>query len=437
MEQAAAGQARAPRIVILGAGFGGLAAAQELGGAPAQVTVVDRRNHHLFIPLLYQVATGALSPAEIAEPIRHLLRRHRNVEVVLGDVAGIDTAARKVRLEDGGELPYDRLVVATGSRSSWFGHPEWREHAPALRSLEDARRIRSRLLLAFEQAERERDAEERRRLLTFVVVGGGATGVELAGAVIELARRALKREFRHIDPAAARVFLLEAGDRLLPSMPRELSDYARRALERLGVEVRLKAAVESVDAAGVTVAGERQPAACVLWGAGVAASPAAEWLGVEAAKGGKVEVEESLAVPGLQDVFVIGDAAACPGPDGTPLPGLAQVAKQQGRHLGRELRHHLPDGLPPAPFRFRNRGDMATIGRHAAVADFDGRTLRGRPAWLLWGLVHVYLLVGFQNRLLVTLRWLAAWATNRFGARLITLEEAPGDRSDAGRAEQA
>lgn len=426
MEEAAATSEDVPRVVIVGAGFGGLAAAEELGGGRCRVTVVDRRNHHLFMPLLYQVATGALSAAEIAEPIRHLLRRHTNIEVRMGAVVDIDTARRRVRLQDGEELAYDRLVVATGSRSSWFGHPEWQQHAYGLRSVEDARRIRSCLLSAFEEAEATSDPAQRRRLTTFVVVGGGATGVELAGSLAELAGQSLAREFRHVDPAQARILLLEASDRLLPAMPDALSAYAKRALERLGVEVKLNTAVESVDADGVVVAGEHQPAACVLWGAGVAASPAAEWLGVEPVKGGRVPVDPTLAVPGLEGVYVIGDSAACPGPDGQPLPGLAQVAKQQGHHLGRELHRHLADGRPLAPFRFHNRGDMATIGRNAAVADFNGTTLRGRLAWLLWGLVHVYLLVGFQNRLLVTLRWLWAWATHRRGARLIDREEPSG-----------
>lgn len=408
-----------PRIVIVGAGFGGLAAAEALGGAPAQVTVVDRRNHHLFVPLLYQVATGALSPAEIAEPIRHLLRRHRNVSVVMDEVVGVDPAARRVRLAGGGELPYDRLILASGSAPSWFGHDDWARHAPGLRSLEDAQEIRSRVLGALERAESETDAARRRRLTTMVVVGGGATGVELAGSLIELTRHALKREFRRIDPADTRVVLVEAGPRLLPGMQEALSDYARRALERLGVEVRLGAMVEAVDAEGVTVAGERLAAAAVLWGAGVTASPAARWLGVEPAKGGRLPVEPTLEVPGFEGVYALGDTASCPGPDGEPLPGLAQVAKQQGAHLGRQLRHRLAGDGPLRPFRFENRGDMATIGRNEAVADFGRRTLTGRLAWLLWGLVHVYLLVGFENRLLVTLRWLWAWATHRRGARIV------------------
>lgn len=413
------GRAGGSRVVIIGAGFGGLAAAEALGGSAARVTVVDRHNHHLFVPLLYQVATGVLPPAEIAEPIRHLLRRHENVEVVMAEAVGVDPEERAVLLAGDRRLPYDRLVLANGSGTSWFGHEEWRAHAPGLRSIEDARAIRSRLLAVLERAETEPDPTARRRLMTVVVVGGGATGVELAGAIAELTRQALRHEFRHIDPAAVRVVLVEAGPRLLPQMPEQLSNYARRALERLGVEVRLDAAVEAVDAEGVAVAGERLQAETVLWGAGVRAAPAAEWLGVEAAKGGRIPVDSTLAVPGIEGVYAIGDLAACPGPEGEPLPGLAQVAKQQGRHLGRQLRRHLRDGRPLEPFRFRNLGDMATIGRNAAVADFGRVTLTGRVAWLLWGFVHVYLLVGFQNRLLVMLRWVWAWLTHRRGARLV------------------
>lgn len=426
MDRPAALRGDLPHVVVAGAGFGGLAAARALAGGAVRVTLVDRRNHHLFVPLLYQVATAVLAPSDIAEPIRHLLRRHANIEVVMDEVVGIDAAARTVQLADSGALAYDRLIVATGSRPSWFGHPEWQEHAPGLSSIEDARAIRARLLGAFERAEATEDEAEQRRLLTIVVVGGGATGVELAGAIVELSRHVLAREFRRIDPTLARIVLVEAGERLLPAMPEELSDYARRALERLGVEVRLKTPVESVDAEGATLPGERLETGTVLWGAGVAASPAAEWLGIAAERGGRIKVDASLAVPALDGVYVIGDTAFVEQPDGRPLPGLAQVAKQQGEHLGRQLRRHLADGAALEPFRFRNRGDMATIGRNAAVADFGRFRLRGLPAWLLWGVVHVYLLVGFENRLLVTLRWLWSWLTHRRGARLITREPDTG-----------
>nr|MBA3563709.1 NAD(P)/FAD-dependent oxidoreductase [Gammaproteobacteria bacterium] len=343
-----------PRVVIVGAGFAGLAAAAGLGGAPARVTLIDRQNYHLFVPLLYQVATAGLSPADIAEPIRRILRRHRNIDVLLGEVAGVDTTARRVRLADDREIEYDFLVIATGSRQSYFGHAEWERHAPGLRTIDDAREIRSRVLLAFERAEMCLDAAERVRLMTIVIVGGGPTGVELAGAVAELARHTLSRDFRNIDPRTASVRLIEAGPRLLPAFPPKLSEYARSALERLGVEVSTGAMVEAVHAQGVTVGGQPIAAATVLWGAGVAASPAGRWLGVETDGAGRVRVGKTLEVPALNGVFMLGDSAVFEDDQGRPLPGLAQVAKQQGQHLGRQLRRHLSDGRPMQPFRFRN-----------------------------------------------------------------------------------
>ena len=388
-----------PRVVIVGAGFAGLAAAKALGGAPARVTLIDRRNYHLFVPMLYQVATAGLSPADIAEPIRRILRRARNVEVVLGEVEGVDPAQKRVRLADGRQVAYDRLILATGSRQSYFGHPEWEPLAPGLRTIDDAREIRSRVLLAFERAEACDDPDERRRLMTIVVVGGGPTGVEMAGSIAELAQHTLSRDFRRIEPKNARVLLVEAGPRLLANFPETLSDYAAQALARLGVEVRTNSPVEAVRPEGVTIDAQDVPATTVLWGAGVAASSAGRWLGVASDRAGRVPVDATLAVPGLAGVFVLGDTASAEGKDGRPLPGLAQVAKQQGRHLGRELRRHLVDGAPVRPFRFQDMGNMATIGRHAAVADFGLLWLKGRLAWVLWGIVHVFLLVGFGNRL--------------------------------------
>jgi NADH dehydrogenase len=414
-----------PHVVVIGAGFAGLNLAAELGGTGIRVTVVDRHNYHLFVPLLYQVATAALSPADIAEPIRHVLSRHRNVDVVLGEVVGVDAARRVVRLADGGFVPYDRLVLATGSSQSYFGRDDWAAFAPGLKTIEDARRIRARLLMSFELAETSQDPERRRALMTTVVVGGGPTGVEMAGAVAELARCALARDFRRIDPRAAAVFLVEAGPRVLPAFPEPLSDYARQALERKGVTVMTGQGVEDVRADGVVVGGRLIPAGTVVWGAGVAASPAGAWLGAETDRAGRVRVAPDLSVPGFEGVYALGDTALVEGDEGGPLPGLAQVAKQQGRHLGRALAADLLRGEPMPPFRFANRGNTAIVGRNAAVFDFGRRRLTGWPAWVLWAIVHVYLLVGFEKRLLVTIQWLWRYATHQRGARLITGEPGP------------
>jgi len=404
-----------PRVVIVGAGFGGLACAQALGGRPVKVTIVDRRNYHLFVPLLYQVATAALSPADIARPIRRILGRYKNIEVVLGTVTGVDTAAHRVRLANGTELPYDKLVVATGSDYSYFGHPEWREFAPGPRSLEDARRIRAKLLTAFERAEVAPDAARQDALMTTVIVGGGPTGVEMAGSVAELARHALARDFRTIDPRRAKIILIEAGPRILSGFPEKLSDYAKTALEKIGVTVITKEAVESIDAGGVVVAGRRIDAGTVIWGAGIMASPAAGWLGATLDRAGRVPLNPDLSVKGVADVYALGDIANTPDENGTPLPALAQVAAQQGHYLARNLQ----DGKPMPPFKFHNRGNTAIVGRHAAVFDFGWMQLKGRFAWLMWALIHVYLLVGFDNRLRVSLQWLWAYITYERGARLI------------------
>jgi NADH:quinone reductase (non-electrogenic) len=408
-----------PRIVILGAGFGGLAAATALRKAPVEITVIDRRNYHLFQPLLYQVATAALSPADIAQPIRAILRHQSNAHVLLGRVTGIDTATREVLIGER-RVPYDQLIVATGARHAYFGHDEWEATAPGLKKIEDATDIRRRLLLAFEQAEAAEDAATRAALLTFVVVGGGPTGVELAGAIAELARMALAADFRGIDPRQTRVILVEAGPRLLPAFPERLSAIAGRALERLGVEVRLGQPLTGCDAEGAMVAGERVAARTILWAAGVAASPAARWLEADKDRAGRVKVEPDLTVPGRPEIFVIGDTALATDAAGQALPGIAPAAKQAGEYVARVIRARLAGRPAPAPFRYRHLGNLATIGRKAAVADFGWLRLSGRLAWLLWGIVHIFFLIGFRNRLVVLLDWLWAYLTFERGARLIT-----------------
>lgn len=409
-----------PRIVIVGAGFGGLSAAHELAGAEADVTVIDRRNYHLFQPLLYQVATAGLSPAQIASPIRAILRRAANTQVLLGRVTGIDKAARTVTLEDR-TLPYDYLVLATGARHAYFGHDEWESVAPGLKKIDDATAIRRRILTAFESAEASEDREaRRRRLLTFVVIGGGPTGVEMAGAIAELARVALRNDFRNIDPREARIVLVEAGSRVLAAFPPVLSVAAQRALERLGVEVRLGTPVTRCDEEGVSIGDEPLAAATIVWAAGVAASSAARWLGAEKDRAGRVVVGPDLTVSGHPEILCIGDTALALDADGKPLPGLAPVAKQQGAYVARLLRARIAGKAAPGPFRYRNYGTMATIGRRSAVADFGWLKIGGTLAWLLWGLVHISFLIGFRNRLVVLLDWLWSYVTFQSGARLIT-----------------
>lgn len=408
-----------PRIVIVGAGFGGLSAAHALGGAQADVTVIDRRNYHLFQPLLYQVATAGLSPAQIASPIRAILRRAANVRVILGKASGIDRQRRVVKLDDR-EVAYDYLVLATGSRHAYFGHDEWESVAPGLKTIDDATGIRRRILNAFESAEAALAPEARRRFLTFVVIGGGPTGVEMAGAIAELAHVALRHDFRTIDPREARVVLVEAGPRVLSAFPPALSAAARAALDRLHVDIRLGLPVSRCDESGVTIGDEHLPAATIVWAAGVAASPAAKWLGEEPDRVGRVLVGPDLAVPGHPEIFVVGDTAHATGRDGKPLPGLAPVAKQQGAYVARVLRARLAGRPAPPPFRYRDWGTMATIGRRAAVADFGWLRLDGTLAWLMWGLIHITFLIGFRNRLVVMLDWMWSYVTFQSGARLIT-----------------
>jgi NADH dehydrogenase len=406
-----------PRIVIIGAGFGGLSAATRLGRAEADVTVIDRHNHHLFQPLLYQVATAALSPADIAAPIRSMLGRQRNTRVMLETVTAIDLASRKV-IAGEHQVPYDYLVIATGARESYFGHDEWAAVTLGLKDVEDARAIRQRILLAFEHAEDSDDEAERHRLMTFVIIGGGPTGVELAGALAELSHATLARDFRRIDPTMARIILVEAGPRILASFPPHLSDVAARALTRLGVELRLGTAVTDCDHDGVLLGGERIASGTVIWAAGVRASPAAEWLGLETGRDGRAAVGPDLSLPEHPEVFVIGDTATIAGPDGKPLPGVATVAKQQGKYVARAIKTRL-QGETPALFRYRNLGNLATIGRREAVADFGWLRLSGRPGWLLWSAAHIYFLIGFRNRVVVAAEWLWSYLTYQRGARLI------------------
>jgi NADH:quinone reductase (non-electrogenic) len=414
-----------PRILIVGAGFGGLAAAMQLGSERAEVTVIDKRNYNLFQPLLYQVATAALSPADIAVPIRSLVRDHANTRVLLDEVISIDRAARQVRTRSGAELGYDVLIIATGSEDNYFGHEDWRAFARGLKSIEDAQAIRRDVLLAYERAEMEPDNAVRDRLLTFVLVGGGPTGVELAGALAELARAALARDFRRIDPKATRIILVEAGMKILAEFPDRLSDFARRSLERMGVEILVGSPIEHIDADGVVAKGRRIEAATVIWCAGVKARPVAHCLGVPPVRSGKIEVRPDLSLPDEPNVFIIGDVASCRDADGNSLPGLAAVAKQQGEYIGRLIRRRLGNKTASGPFRYRDRGTLATIGRHSAVAKFSKIHLTGTVAWLLWGVVHLYFLIGFRNRAVVFLNWVWAWLTYARGARLIIGQSGP------------
>jgi NADH:quinone reductase (non-electrogenic) len=407
-----------PHVVIIGAGFGGLYAARALRRAPIRVTVLDRRNHHVFQPLLYQVAMAALSPGDIASSIRWILRRQENVEVLLADVRSIDPVTKRVVLADG-EVSYDYLIVASGATHAYFGHDEWQRLAPGLKTLEDALEIRRRVLLAFERAERETDPARQQRLLTFVLIGGGPTGVEMAGALAEISRQSLARDFRHFDPSSARIILLEAGPSLLSAFPRPLGDAARADLQRLGVEVRTGAAVTNVEAGRVDIGAEALDAETVIWAAGVAASPLGASLGVPVDRAGRVLVEPDLTIPGHRDVFVIGDLASLKDAEGRPLPGVAQVAIQMGRHAARNVQRAI-EQQPYRAFEYKDLGNMATIGRASAVADFGWLQLKGYIAWLAWLFVHILNLIGFRNRLVVMVQWAWSYFSYQRAIRLIT-----------------
>jgi len=406
------------RVVIIGCGFGGLFAARALRNAAAQITVVDRTNHHLFQPLLYQVATAGLAAPAIAEPIRRALAKQENATVLYAEAQRVDVAARTVVLEDGQTLAYDRLILATGATDSYFGHDEWREHAPGLKTLEDAFEIRERILLAFEHAEREADPVKRASWLTFVVIGAGATGVEMAGTLAEIARHTLKGEFRRFDPRNARVVLVEGTDRVLPPYPPDLSERARLQLERLGVTVWLGRRVTGIDAQGVQLGADRLEARTVVWCAGVAASPLGASLGVPLERGGRVIVEPELTVPGHPEIQVVGDLAHLPG-HRPPVPGIAPAAKQMGRHAARNVLAVLA-GRPMLPFRYRDYGQLATIGRSKAVAVFGTLRIWGWLAWVTWLTAHIFFLIGFRNRLVVLIDWAWAYWTFERSARIVT-----------------
>jgi NADH dehydrogenase FAD-containing subunit/uncharacterized membrane protein YphA (DoxX/SURF4 family) len=412
--------ANLPRVVIVGAGFGGLSCAKYLRHSPVAVTLVDRANHHLFQPLLYQVATASLSPGDIAAPIRSLFREASNIQVLYGAATGIDTASRAVKL-DSISVPYDYLVLATGATHGYFGHDAWQSSAPGLKRLEDATEIRRRILTAFEKAELTEDPREREALLTFLVVGGGPTGVELAGAIAELTRLGMDRDFRRFEPAEARIILVQSGPRILPTFPESLSGVAQRSLEKLGVQVRTGSRVEMIDDSGVSVSGERIAARTVLWAAGVVASPAGAWLGVPCDNAGRIVVGPDLTVPGMSKVFAIGDTAASNGWNGASVPGLAPAAKQAGLYVARMIdAEACGRKVLPTPFRYRHWGSLAAIGRKAAVVDFGPLKLWGAPAWWLWGFLHVGLLVGVRNRIATVVNWFCSYITFRSAIRLIT-----------------
>jgi NADH:quinone reductase (non-electrogenic) len=409
------------RVVIVGGGFGGLSAAKELTHGSFDVTLIDRNNHHLFQPLLYQVATAGLSPADIAAPIRGIVGMQ--LSVMLGEVSGVDVTRKEV-IADGKRVAYDYLVLATGAQHAYFGHDNWAAFAPGLKTIDDATYLRRRILLAFERAESEDSTEERRRLMTFVVIGGGPTGVEMAGAIAELAKRALAADFRAIDPRCARIILVEAASRVLTPFDPKLSDAARRSLEELGVEVRLDSTVTDCDCEGVRLGTDFIPSRTIIWAAGVMASPAGRWLGAGTDRAGRVKVGADLSVPGHPDVFVIGDTAAVAGADGAMLPGVAPVAKQQGQYVAEALIARAR-GCPIEPFRYRDFGSLATIGRSRAVAQFGKFKLSGFFAWVLWSVAHVYFLIGFRSRFVVALNWAWGYITFQRGSRLITGLYAP------------
>ena len=411
------GAIQRPQVVIIGAGFGGLSAAKSLAKAPFDVVMIDRYNYHMFQPLLYQVATAALSPGDIAFPIRTVFRRAPNVRVVLATVSAIDAERNEV-IAEANRIPFDYLIVATGARQAYFGHDDWAPHAHGLKTIGDAVYLRDRILLAFEKAETETDPDERRRLLNFVVVGGGATGVELTGAIAELAKRTLASDFRTINPGSARIVLVEAGPRLLRQFDESLSHSAQRALEKLGAEVRLGTAVTGCDEAGISMGPERIETRTIMWSAGVEASPAGRWLGAETDRAGRVKVEPDLSLPGRPHIFVLGDTALVTGVGGQPLPGVAPVAKQQGAYVAQVIVARVA-GRPVAPFHYRDYGMLATIGRSHALVQFGRVKLSGFPAWVLWCFAHIFFLIGFRNRLFVMLNWAWNFLASRRGARLI------------------
>lgn len=417
-EQSAARQ----HVVIVGAGFGGLRAAHGMKDAPVNITFIDKSNHHLFQPLLYQVATAGLSPAQVAVPVRHILREQKNADVLMAEVTGIDKE-KKCVLMGGRSLSYDVLILATGARHSYFGHDEWEKFAPGLKSVEDAIAIRRKILLAFEQAENERSPEKRKALLAFVLVGAGPTGVEMAGAIAELAHRALVSDFRHIDPKSARILLIEATDKILGAFPPVLSQKAQQALEKLGVEILLNTKVESIDNDGVVANGQRIFSRTIIWTAGVAASPAGKWLGVETDRAGRVEVQPDLTVPGHPEIFVLGDAAHVAGDDGKPLPGIAPVAMQEGDYVAGVIRARASGRIHTKPFHYFDKGSLATVGRSFAIAKLGKLELSGFIAWLAWLLVHIFYLIGFRNRLMVMIDWAWSYLTFQRGARLITFDD--------------
>lgn len=420
-------------IVIIGAGFGGLEAAYRLRDMDADVTIIDQRNHHLFQPLLYQVATSSLATSEIAWPVRHFFRDNKNVTTLLATVTAVDRANNLVHLDDGSEVRFDRLIIATGASHAYFGHDEWEEFAPGLKTLEDATTIRRRMLTAFEDAERETDPAEQAALLTFVVIGGGPTGVELAGTIAELAHNTLKGEFRRYDPTRTRIVLIEAGPRVLSAFPEDLSEYSKKALENLGVEVHLGNAVSVCDADGVVYGGERLAARTILWAAGVKASNAARWLEAEADRAGRVVVDPQLRLPGRTDIYVIGDTASVMDTEGKPVPGIAPAAKQQGRYVAELLMaEHAGKSESVSPFRYKHGGSLATIGRRLAVIDFGWIKLRGAVAWWLWGIAHIYFLIGMRNRLAVAISWLWIHTKGQRSARLITQGKAGVDKVTSG-----
>jgi NADH dehydrogenase len=423
----------APRVVIVGAGFGGLSAAQALKRAPVEVTIVDRHNYHLFQPLLYQVATASLSPAEIAQPIRSIVKYQPNTHVLLDEVSGIDKNAREVLTKSGRKIPYDYLILATGARHSYFGHDEWEADAPGIKTVDDATRLRAKILLAFERAEVESDPATRAALLTFVIVGGGPTGVEMAGAIAELARKSIRDDFRKIMPGSTRIILVEAGPRLLPAFPPSLSAEAKRVLEAMQVEVRLGVPVTNITAESVTLGSGAQAETIAtktaMWAAGVRSSPVGEWLGVATDRAGRVAVQPDFSIGDAPNVFVIGDAASLTDARGKVLPGVAPVAKQAGSYVAHVIKAKVAVKPPPKPFVYWDYGNLAAIGRTNAVADFGWFQLSGFLGWILWSVAHIYFLIGFRNRFVVAASWAWSYLTYQRGARLIT----GGDPSEAQR----